>query len=802
MSLRGCKRGAVRFGIALALAAGVPWPFCGITPAHAVLVQESDPNALYGIGAVLVIQNAAATVAELAPGGAAEKDGQLKPGDVITGVAQGDGAFVDCSALPLDKIVSMVRGKKGTTVRLRVLSAGQPKVVSLVRSVIPQAPQAQVGVRLQGPVIIRNGVAIPMRARAQPEVDLTPKDPLKGLTPGDAAKLEDLLKSVGSNIRTKQIDQMNRKVDEIVAATGLDDKGKTALLAAVPASVDQQAQKTHDALRDMMESAFRTVPVGQIHQILEQAGIMASEVAMGYEQQADVWPDDAPSWQAALKKNLTPAQAAAWNTAQAKQHQELEDQISDYLAMVTRTATTLAQQQIQPEADAIRSAINLPPDRLAKLKDLQTAAVTDFANSMRAKSEKAMLEMPEADRKVAMKGRGDFPPSGVLDEWRAGVAKILSPAEMAGMKTAKEDRAARREEALGKVMLALMDERVALTGEQRAKLDPIAQDLMRAAPDLIAEPDPNTYFSLGVSQVLQAAGGGSQDQIKAILDSNQWQHWLDAASGKNLNQNMYVEQAIQLPAAGGSATPTPPPLVEPDAVDKAISRYLADKNKTAHDAIFAEKELKAEDAARILRLSPDSAQLLQTAACGAAEAVMANWRDSAEQMVRSNLGEVTPDTIDQKLQSIPAYQIQQNMGNGNNSSPDAVWDATVKAVLDADQMKAWNAETDARKQYELDAVCGWINICFAQQFGLSPDQQEKMRPMITTLVKKYNDRMGGFFSGGGDPWYFIGFYMFMPVAGIQDKDLSAVLTKDQIDHWKGSNVYGQASMYWHNISQQ
>src|SRR5207245_1909771 len=55
--------------------------------------------------------------------GPAQLEGRLKAGDRITAVAQGDGPFVDVIGMKLDKIVELVRGKKGTKVRLQVIPA-------------------------------------------------------------------------------------------------------------------------------------------------------------------------------------------------------------------------------------------------------------------------------------------------------------------------------------------------------------------------------------------------------------------------------------------------------------------------------------------------------------------------------------------------------------------------------------------------------------------------------------------------------------------------------------------------------
>jgi carboxyl-terminal processing protease len=96
---------------------------------------------LVGIGAMLRSEDGYAKIESLVPGGPAQTDGRLKVGDRITAVAQGQADYVDVREMRLDKVVEMIRGKKGTHVRLLVIpvDATDPsrrKNVELVRDEI------------------------------------------------------------------------------------------------------------------------------------------------------------------------------------------------------------------------------------------------------------------------------------------------------------------------------------------------------------------------------------------------------------------------------------------------------------------------------------------------------------------------------------------------------------------------------------------------------------------------------------------------------------------------------------------
>ena len=96
---------------------------------------------LVGIGAMLRTEDGYAKIESLVPGGPAQTDGRLKVGDRINAVAQGSSDFVDVREMRLDKVVEMIRGKKGTHVRLLVIPAdaadpSKRKNVELVRDEI------------------------------------------------------------------------------------------------------------------------------------------------------------------------------------------------------------------------------------------------------------------------------------------------------------------------------------------------------------------------------------------------------------------------------------------------------------------------------------------------------------------------------------------------------------------------------------------------------------------------------------------------------------------------------------------
>ena len=77
-----------------------------------------------GIGAVLKSEDGYATIEEVIAGGPADLDKRLKAGDKIMAVGQGTNEPVDAVNMKLNRVVDMIRGRKGTTVHLVVTPAG------------------------------------------------------------------------------------------------------------------------------------------------------------------------------------------------------------------------------------------------------------------------------------------------------------------------------------------------------------------------------------------------------------------------------------------------------------------------------------------------------------------------------------------------------------------------------------------------------------------------------------------------------------------------------------------------------
>lgn len=92
-----------------------------LSPRNADRFQINMNLELEGIGAVLKPVDEYTVVSELVPGGPAEQTEKIKPEDKIIAVAQGDDDYVEIIGWRLDDVIELIKGKKGTEVRLQVV---------------------------------------------------------------------------------------------------------------------------------------------------------------------------------------------------------------------------------------------------------------------------------------------------------------------------------------------------------------------------------------------------------------------------------------------------------------------------------------------------------------------------------------------------------------------------------------------------------------------------------------------------------------------------------------------------------
>lgn len=110
-------------------------------PANAAQFNIQMSRSVVGIGATLLVENEYVTIKDVVPGGPAAKSHKINVDDRIIGVAQGNGEFQDIVGWRSDNAIALIRGAKGTVVRLKILPKGKtasekPHIIAMVREKI------------------------------------------------------------------------------------------------------------------------------------------------------------------------------------------------------------------------------------------------------------------------------------------------------------------------------------------------------------------------------------------------------------------------------------------------------------------------------------------------------------------------------------------------------------------------------------------------------------------------------------------------------------------------------------------
>jgi carboxyl-terminal processing protease len=99
--------------------------------------EEQMAGKFYGIGAQLREEDGKIRIVSIVTGSPSWKEGSLKANDVILKVAQGDKEPVDITGYAVEDAVKLIRGEKGTIVKLTVKSVdGTIKVITITRDEI------------------------------------------------------------------------------------------------------------------------------------------------------------------------------------------------------------------------------------------------------------------------------------------------------------------------------------------------------------------------------------------------------------------------------------------------------------------------------------------------------------------------------------------------------------------------------------------------------------------------------------------------------------------------------------------
>ena len=506
-----------------------------------------------------------------------------------------------------------------------------------------------------------------------------------------------------------------------------------------------------------------------------------------------------PAWTGALAHALSPEQAAAWEKARAERRAAVSKEVDTFLDGQAARYHEMLAQPMRGQADEIISWLDLPKERAGRITAASRQAVENSLAAWRKNAAKSLLENDDATLQSILKRRwysfpfDDETAPAKQAVWTDTLARELTDDERARLKETRAEHRVRRADALGQLLVATLDEKIAFTAGQRARLAPVAQRLVQTSPAMFPEAGGNDYYSLSPRNFYEAAAAVRPEGIDPLLDETQRRHWQEISHLKyTTNDNGWEVPADSLPA------PTPQEVAavaEPEDLERTVSDYLrarAAAHRRESDAVLT---LQAEDAVRVAGLAPPAAARLRIAAHGAALADTMNWMSSTEQTIRAQVQGATPENIGQRLADTGRYYYERSDPKGG-----ALWTAAVNAEMTPAQQTAWRGECDERSRYNDAALAGFLAAEFDRRFALSAEQWGRLVPALARAVQDYRPDIGNMFSfADSSRWYLQSYYMFLPLNGVPENDLKALLSPRQWDAWTHSSEFSNNASYWPNI---
>jgi hypothetical protein len=348
---------------------------------------------------------------------------------------------------------------------------------------------------------------------------------------------------------------------------------------------------------------------------------------------------------------------------------------------------------------------------------------------------------------------------------------------------------------LSELLIAELDERVAFTSAQREKLRPIAEQLVKNTPALMKPKGVQSLMYNSNGGLFGVALAAKEEQMKGILDPVQWARWKAVCEEEKRGESPRSRRNRSTPAPPAESTSEQMP--EPELVEEAISEFFQKKAVEQRAELVERMLLKAEDASRVVKFDEATLQRLQTAARGAAEKTLLQWKENTARNLRSNLRNVVPENVRLRLASLQDYQFRGN----REEVPEklGVWEKTVATALTEEQRAAWEKEVKARGAWRAQAIAKFILREVDERYSLAREQREKLLAALGKVLEDYGPDIDGYFSHSSGGWFYQTYQMFSPFHGVPEAELKAILSKEQWEGLSGSQEFGNGDSYWSSI---
>lgn len=471
-----------------------------------------------------------------------------------------------------------------------------------------------------------------------------------------------------------------------------------------------------------------------------------------------------------------------WQTLVAGQKAKEEAELFDSLKPSEQQAQLQMEELIAREVDSYVSGLNLDDERKKELEALAKQAVTASIEASKKQWIKTIQGWSAADRKTRKNyffgvNDDDQPPKQKV--WAEGLKKLFSEDELQRMQAGVSERKTRMSGALAAATLAEMDKTLALSVKQRTDLEPLLRPLMEP----LLRDETQEYWSYQAYQLFNTASKVDEKKLATILDESQLKQWKALVSA---SPNYSRSGGVTVTSGELDAEEEKPDI------EVEISRHLYQLGVNERKRLLELMLAQVGDAKRVLNLPEEKVKRLTTAAKGAVEAAMEEWRTQVESWVRNSVERATPGTVKATLANLArsSYNVQ-----GKGPQTQDRWRETVTALLSESEQIAWKKVLDARKAYRTATMATMSVNELDRRRRLTPEQVQKVHQLVSAVLDDYLPDIERYMN---HTWHLQYYYALLPLAGVKEADLKSTLTDRQ---WKlvQERDLADALQYWEGI---
>ncbi len=484
-------------------------------------------------------------------------------------------------------------------------------------------------------------------------------------------------------------------------------------------------------------------------------------------------------WEEAAAGVLSAEQISRWHKTDKEERSKAESDVADMIKPSEQQAEQQMEITMGAEIDGMVMALDLNKERQKALEQLSKESIQESLKQARKGWLQQARNYSVTERK-RIRGNVYF---GVNEDlqaiklpiWKEGIKKLLTEEERTRITTENKQREQRNSLAISRVCLAEMDKMLALSQEQRTQFEPLLVELMQPLMDQRRQ----QYWSYNVTQLFQNAGKVKEEMARAILDDVQLKHWKELiASTNNSSRNVMPDMNGTFPEA-------------PD-MEAAISQHLYKLFVAERSRTLAAMMPQVEEASRLLSLPEPAVARLTTAAKGAVETSLEYWRQFTENFVRQSVQTATPKNLLQTLAGTARANFSRTETKPQNTE---LWKTALQSTLNEAQLKKLKHVADERQAYRLKAMAAMCTSEIDRRRKLSSDQCVRVETAVQQVLAEYLPDIERYMS---PQWFLQYYYALVPLAGVAEKEMQAILTPEQWKLCKERDL-PDAMQYWDGI---